>query len=115
MKKTIKFFTKMTISSLISILLSLSFAFPQSDIPVVDVSQKVYDFADLFNASEEEMLYNRINSFIEMQNLDMVIVTINSNSKDSARAYADDFYDYNNFGKGTKCDGILFLIDMDNG
>ena len=29
-------------------------------------------------------------------------------------AYADDFYDYNNFGIGANKSGVLFLIDMQN-
>ena len=45
--------------------------------------------------------------------MDLAVVTISDNNKDGAMEYADDFYDYNNFGKGTENDGILFLIDMD--
>ena len=45
--------------------------------------------------------------------MDMAIVTINNNNKNSAMVYADDFYDYNNFGINSTNDGLLFLIDMD--
>ena len=82
--------------------------------PKIDAFEKVYDFADLFTSTEESNLYNLINTFISKYNIDMVIVTINDNNKSSAMAYADDFYDYNDFGKGTTFDGLLFLIDMDN-
>lgn len=81
--------------------------------PKVNASEKVYDFANLFTSSEESTLYNLINNFINNYNMDMAIVTINENNKSSAMAYADDFYDYNDFGKGTTFDGLLFLIDMD--
>lgn len=82
--------------------------------PKVDASEKIYDFANLFTSSEESTLYSLVNNFITNHNMDMVIVTINTNNKSSAMAYADDFYDYNDFGKGTTFDGLLFLIDMDN-
>lgn len=81
--------------------------------PKVDSSEKIYDYADLFDDNEEEDLFDRVNDFIDKYNIDMVIVTINVNNKSSSMAYADDFYDYNDFGIGNKNDGILFLIDMD--
>ncbi len=82
--------------------------------PKVDEIEKIYDFANLFTNSQEKYLYDSAKEFIDSYNLDMVIVTINNNNKKSTQAYADDFYDYNYFGKNTTCDGILFLIDMDN-
>lgn len=82
--------------------------------PLVDADEKVYDFADLLTDSEEELLYNSIQDYIEEYNMDMVIVTIDDNNKYSDVEYADDFYDYNNFGVGSNRDGLLFLIDMDN-
>ena len=82
--------------------------------PYVDASEKVYDYADLFTSSEEKDLYDNIQNFIEEANMDMAIVTIDDNNKSSSEAYADDFYDYNDFGIGNEYDGILFLIDMDN-
>jgi uncharacterized protein len=82
--------------------------------PKVDASEKVYDFAGLLTDSEESELYNKIITFINTYNMDMAVVTINENNKSSAMEYADDFYDYNDFGKGTTFDGVIFLIDMDN-
>lgn len=82
--------------------------------PYVDADEKVYDFADLFSDNEEEKLYENIKNYISETNIDIAIVTIDENNKSSAMAYADDFYDYNDFGVGNSYDGILFLIDMDN-
>lgn len=82
--------------------------------PSVDASKKVYDFADLLSDEEETKLYNNIQSFVENYDMDMVIVTIDDNNKSSSRDFADDFYDYNDFGIGQTYDGLLFLIDMDN-
>ncbi len=82
--------------------------------PKVDETEKIYDFANLFTESQENILYNDVSSFINEYDMDMVIVTINDNNKSSSMAYADDFYDYNYFGVGSTNDGLLLLIDMDN-
>lgn len=78
--------------------------------PSVDVVEKVYDFADLFTDSEEQDLYEKASNFMDKYNMDLAIVTISENNKSSEVAYADDFYDYNDFDNN----GLLFLIDMDN-
>lgn len=80
--------------------------------PCVDEVDKVYDYADLLTDDEETNLYNEIQNFIEMTGYDLAIVTINENPKQDAASFADDFYDYNEFGKNETRDGLLFLIDM---
>ena len=82
--------------------------------PCVDFVEKVYDYADLLTDTEEENLYNEIQNFIEKSNYDLALVTINENPKTNEVVFADDFYDYNGFGKGDTRDGLLFLIDMYN-
>lgn len=81
--------------------------------PKVDEKEKVYDFANLLTDEEEKKLYSSINQYIEKYDMDMAVVTIDKNNKASAMDYADDFYDYNNFGVGSTYNGLLFLIDMD--
>lgn len=82
--------------------------------PAVDASEKIYDFADLYSDQEESKLYYEVNEFISQYDMDLVVVTIDSNDKATPAAYSDDFYDYNEFGIGSGRDGLLFLIDMDN-
>lgn len=82
--------------------------------PAVDATEKIYDFADLYTDSEEEWLYSLVEDYIDSYKLDFAIVTINENPKISTEDYAQDFYDYNDFGFNTQHDGILFLIDMQN-
>lgn len=94
------------------ILISILFI-PITAYAAVDVSEKIYDYADLFTEAEEQTLYENITSAINKTNLDIVVVTINDNDKNSAMVYADDFYDYNGFGLNESFDGILLLIDMD--
>lgn len=84
-----------------------------SGTPKVDETEKVYDFAELFTDEEEENLYKKICKYINKYDMDMAIVTIAENNKMFAANYADDFWDYNDFGVGEDKDGILFLIDMD--
>ena len=78
----------------------------------VDEVDKVYDFANLLTDDEESKLYDEVNSYINNANYDLILVTTNENPKNSAREYADDFFDYNEFGKGETYDGVLILIDM---
>lgn len=78
--------------------------------PSVNANEKIYDFAELLTEEEEKQLYDKVKEFIANTNLDLAIVTINSNIKDSTQEYADDFYDYNDFS----IDGLAFVIDMQN-
>lgn len=82
--------------------------------PAVDASEKVYDFAELYTDEEEKELYLVVSKYIEKYDLDLVLVTTKDNPKESTKAYAEDFYDYNDFGVGSNYDGVLFLIDMQN-
>lgn len=78
--------------------------------PSVNANEKIYDFAELLTEEEEKQLYDKVKEFIANTNLDLAIVTINTNVKDSTQEYADDFYDYNDFS----IDGLAFVIDMQN-
>ncbi len=80
--------------------------------PLVDSSEKIYDFAEKFSSSEEKSLYKLVSKYIDTYDMDMVIVTINDNPKESATAYGQDFYDYNTFGISYDHDGILLLYDF---
>lgn len=82
--------------------------------PCVDASSKIYDFADLLTDTAEQELFNSLKDFKEKSNYDLVIVTILENMKENAQTFADDFYDYNDFGENKTRDGLLILIDMDN-
>ena len=64
------------------------------------------------NAEEEAQLYQRILQIVDNYGVDFVVVTTKENEFSSSAAYADSFYRYNNFGKGTGKAAIVFLIDM---
>lgn len=78
--------------------------------PCVDATEKVYDFADLFTQEEETTIYEKVTSFINNTNLDLAILTLNNNPKETTKEIADDFFDYNDF----KEDGLAIVIDMEN-
>ena len=75
---------------------------------------RVFDYADLFSGGEEARLNEKLLEFIEKSEMDAVVVTIDDAEGKSSAAYADDFYDYNGFGRQEDHRGALFLIDMDN-
>lgn len=78
-------------------------------------NDKVYDEAGLLSSDEIRALQERCLKIAEEKELDIVIVTTDDAQGKSSRDYADDFFDYNDFGyekpMGT---GIIYLIDMDN-
>lgn len=74
---------------------------------------RLVDDADLLSDSEEAELLYKLDEISERQQLDVVVVTVNSLEGMSVMDYADDFYDYNGYGFGEGGDGILFLISME--
>ena len=78
----------------------------------VEASEKIYDFSDILTDEEEQQLKTKIDQFIQDNNMDMVIVTDSfAYSYDKKNEeYADDFYDYNDFGMNFDYNsGILLL------
>ncbi|MBP5279712.1 MAG: TPM domain-containing protein [Erysipelotrichaceae bacterium] len=81
----------------------------QSNVPgVTVVTPYVNDYADLLSSDEEQELNRKLLAFKNRYGLDAVIVTTRSTNGMDIDDYADDFYDYNGYGK----DGILLIIDM---
>lgn len=80
----------------------------------LDLSQKIYDFADLLTDSEEQRLKAEAREFVSLYELDLALVTTRDAEGKSSMAYADDFYDYNGFGLDESRSGLLLLIDMEN-
>ena len=92
------------------LLLSVNFMLPvfaADDIP------RLVDEADLLSDDEEMALTGQLNEISERQQVDIVVVTVNSLEGAGTMEFADDFYDYNGYGFGEERDGILFLISME--
>ncbi len=83
-------------------------------IPQERLLPRLVDNADLLADSEESDLLAKLDEISERQQMDVVVVTINSLEGKTATEYADDFYDYNGYGFGKTRDGILLLVAMDD-
>ncbi|MCM1257700.1 MAG: TPM domain-containing protein [Roseburia sp.] len=105
-----------TVTRLLLLFLSVMFAFaavPGVFVEAAGDTVRLVDGADLLSASEEAELSDLLNEISERQQVDIVVVTADSLEGESPRDYADDFYDYNDYGFGEEKDGILFLISME--
>ena len=71
---------------------------------------RLVDDARLLTSSEKSELLSLLNEISERQDMDIVVVTVNSLNGKSPRAFADDYYDHNGYG----ADGVLLLIAMDS-
>ena len=74
---------------------------------------RLVDGADLLSDSEESDLSDLLDGISERQQVDVVVVTVDSMEGETAVVYADDYYDYNGYGFGNGRDGILLLISME--
>ncbi len=78
-------------------------------------SDKVVDNADILTDSEEAELEDMILDIIEKhgRKYDIAVVTTYGTNGKSIEAFADDYYDYNGYGYGSKNSGIILAIDME--
>lgn len=75
---------------------------------------RLTDNGDLLSPGEERELLAQLDEISQRQHFDVVIVTVNGIPEGySVREYADDFFDYYGFGQGSKRDGCLLLISME--
>ena len=72
----------------------------------------VVDEADLMSDYEEQQLTATLEEISERQQFDIVAVTVDSTDGKSTMDFADDFYDYNDYGKGANHDGVILVINM---
>ena len=71
---------------------------------------RIVDEADLLSYDQEQELEAYIDEVSEKHKFDLVIVTVNSLNGKTSTEFADDFYDYNDYGFGKDKDGALLLI-----
>ena len=95
---------------LLVILLVLSICAASFHMIFAATPPRLVDDAKLLTSSEKSELLALLNEISERQDMDIVIVTVNSLSGKSPCAYADDYYDYS----GYRTDGILLLVAMDS-
>ena len=95
--------------SLIIILVFANFAFAASS----SGGALLYDEADLLSSLEEKEVLSALNEVSDKYNVDIVVAAVETAGADFASDYAEDFYDENNYGRGTTRDGALLILIMD--
>lgn len=76
--------------------------------------ERVQDLADLLSDSEEAALLEKLDELCERQKMEIVVLTTDTLEGLPPRDYADDIYDYCDFGYGEDRDGALLLISMED-
>ena len=80
-----------------------------------DLYYRMNDSADVLTAEEDSELEDALEELSLRQSFDVTIATIESLESvdyDSMEAYADDLYDYCQFGYGPEMDGVLLLVSV---
>ncbi|NLK86975.1 MAG: TPM domain-containing protein [Clostridiaceae bacterium] len=74
---------------------------------------RLVDAAGLLTQEQAERLTQKLDEVSERQNLDVIIITVDSLEGYTATEFADDTFDYSGFGMGDNYDGILLLLSME--
>ena len=72
----------------------------------VDASEKIYDFAEYINDTDEVKLYNFAKEYFNHTKYDIVILTIDNLDEKNPFDYMYNFYDYNSFERN----GIIMMV-----
>lgn len=76
-------------------------------------SKSVVDMAKLLTNEQAKLLEEKINNTINSSSLDLALVTTQL-SRSNMEAFADDFYDQNDYGIGINKDGLLLALNMES-
>ncbi len=86
----------------------------KSRIPTYSNSQKVIDIDNLLTSSQEDSLTAKIKDINSRLNFDIAVVVADTLNELTPQQYADDFFDYNNYGIGAGKDGALILLCLED-
>lgn len=76
---------------------------------------RLNDLADILSDSEEAALTKKLDEISMRQKMDVAILTVEElEIYDNAMEYADDAYEFCNYGYGQNKDGVLLVISMQN-
>lgn len=73
-------------------------------------SPRLVDEAGLLSGDEASQVTAQLNDVSGRYGLDVVVVTVDSTNGKSPMAFADDYYDYNDYAS----DGVLLLVSMED-
>lgn len=89
-------------------------AVPEMLVMAAEEVYRLTDEAFLLDEDKKEGLESTLDEISERQACDVVILTVESLGSKTAEAFADDYFDQNDYGWGDKKDGILFMLSMEN-
>lgn len=79
------------------------------------IAPRLSDGAKLLSDSEAGSLLEKLDEISKRQKVDVVIATVNGTEDLTIEEFADLFYELSGFGFGAEKDGLLLLVDKDNG
>lgn len=92
------------------LLLVICFAIPVS---AETDKELLVDQANLLTEAEADKLERELERISDRYDVDVVVLTVYSLGYQSSQAYADDFFDYKGYGRGSNRDGILLLVSTE--
>lgn len=84
-------------------------------VPVDRTLSLVEDYADVLTDSEEAELLAKLEALGAANDIEVGVVTVDSNEGKTPEAFADDFYDYNGYGYGENDDGFIVVFNTGEG
>ncbi len=90
-----------------AIMLALMLVMP---LAVSAKGDRVVDNLDILSESEESALEAKLDRLSDEYGHDIAVVTTDTLDGKNVKLYADDYYDFNGYGKGDDDSGILLLI-----
>lgn len=69
----------------------------------------VIDRADVLTTAQESALNEELSALSDEKNADFVVLTVSSLEGKSSLSFADDYFDYNGYGRGEDRSGMLLL------
>ena len=84
-------------------------------VPVDRTLSLVEDYADVLTDSEEAELLAKLEALGAANDIEVGVITVDSNEGKTPRAFADDFYDYNGYGYGENDDGFIVVFNTGEG
>lgn len=103
-----------TVLAILAVVFLLQGAVPEMLVMAANENGRLTDEAILLDETQKESIGKTLDEISEKQACDVVILTVDSLGGKTAEAFADDYFDQNDYGMGDEKDGILFLISMEN-
>lgn len=104
---------KLTAVTAILAMVLMTFVFSSS--LAFGATQHMYDDSGILYDSEIYEINNYLTALSDEMEFDIVGVMTNEGYDESSlTAFADDFYDYGEYGYGTENDGVILVVDMNS-